>query len=153
VPRVRAIALAVIRRPGTDEIFVDEIVDPATGRLFHRPAGGGIEFGERASETLIRELADEYAFTIRVGRLLGALENHFTYAGDVGHEIVLVHEATLTRPADYAEDRRPCLDQPHITGVWRSLADGDTPLYPAGLVDIIRALAFGRDEEVVRPPG
>lgn len=137
MPHVRALALAVIRRPSTGEIFVDEIVEPGTGRTFHRPAGGGIEFGERAAATLVRELDEEYGLAVDVGPLLGALENHFTYDGRTGHEIVLVHEVTLADAADYSRDRRPCLDQPHITGVWRTVDDATVPLYPEGLVGLL----------------
>lgn len=137
---VRALALAVIRRPGTGELFVDEVVEPGTGRTFHRPAGGGIEFGERAAETLVRELAEEYGLAIVVGRQLGALENHFTYAGRAGHEIALVLEAELADPAEHERDRRPCLDQPHITGVWRSATEEAIPLYPGGLADLLEGL-------------
>lgn len=139
MPHVRALALAVIRRPGTGELFVDETVEPGTGRTFHRPAGGGIEFGETAQRTLERELDEEYGLRVTVGRRLGVLENLFTYAGRPGHEIALVHEAWLTDPADYAQDRRPCLDQPHVTGVWRSPDERTVPLYPDGLVDLTGA--------------
>ena len=139
VPSIRPIALAVIRRPGTGELFVDEAVDPGTGRIFHRPAGGGIEFGETASRTLERELLEEYALEITVGRQLGALESHFTYAGRPGHEIVLVHEARLAHPADYEQARRACLDQPHVVGVWRSPDEQTIPLYPGGLADLLEA--------------
>ena len=139
MPTIRAIALAVIRRPQTGEIFVDEITEPGTGRVFHRPAGGGIEFGERASEALVRELQEEYALAIAVGPLLGTLENLFTYAGRAGHEIALVHQAVLTDATAYHADRRPCLDQAHIRGVWRSPADTIVPLYPDGLLELIDA--------------
>lgn len=129
----------MIRHPETGQLFVDEIVESGTSRTFHRPAGGGIEFGEPASQTLVRELEEEYELAIVVGRQIGALENHFTYAGRVGHEIALVFEATLSHPADYEQGRRPCLDQPHITGVWRSTTEDAIPLYPSGLADLLEA--------------
>ncbi|WP_315094706.1 NUDIX domain-containing protein [uncultured Cellulomonas sp.] len=137
MPSVRALAIAVIRHPRTGDLFVDEVVEPGTGRTFHRPAGGGIEFGEAAAQTLRRELEEEYGLGIVVGRRLGALENLFTYAGRPGHEIVLVHEAVLTDPDDYDPDRRPCRDQPHITGVWRSSTEDRIPLYPSDLTDLL----------------
>lgn len=137
MPHVRALALAVIRRPQTGELFVEEAVDPTTGQTFHRPAGGGIEFGEPARRTLERELLEEYALKITVGRQLGALENRFTFAGRPGHEIVLVFDAQLTDLADYEQDRRVCLDQPQIVGVWRSPDETEVPLYPVGLADLL----------------
>ncbi|WP_421734790.1 NUDIX domain-containing protein [Cellulomonas sp.] len=142
MPSVRALALAVIRHPETGHLFVDEIVEPGTGRVFHRPAGGGIEFGETASHTLVRELEEEYGLVIVVGRQIGALENHFTYAGRVGHEIALVFEADLACPADSAETRRPCRDQPSVTGVWRSSTEDAIPLYPDGLRHLLAESAI-----------
>lgn len=130
---VRAIAIAVVRRPWTGALFVDEVTEPTTGRVFHRPAGGGIEFGEPASATIVRELDEEYGLAVVVGRRLGVLENVFTYDGRPGHEIVLVHEAALADPAGYRLDRRPCRDAVHVTGVWRSPTETEIPLYPDGL--------------------
>ncbi len=129
----------MIRRPETRQLFVDEVVEPRTGRTFHRPAGGGIEFGERASRTLEREFLEEYGLAITVGRHLGALENLFTYAGQPGHEIVLVFDAQLVHPADYERDRIACLDQPNVTGVWRSPAEPAIPLYPDALAGLLGA--------------
>lgn len=139
MPHVRALALAVIRRPGTGELFVDEIVEPGTGRTFHRPAGGGIDFGETARRTVERELVEEYGLVVTAGRQLGALENLFTYAGRPGHYVALVLEAQLTDPADYAQDRRPCRDAPDVTGVWRSPDEQEIPLYPDGLAALLGA--------------
>lgn len=129
--------MAVIRRPGTSQIFVDEIVDPSTGRVAHRPAGGGIEFGELAADTVTRELREEYGLAVTVVRRLGVLENLFTYDGLPGHEIVLVLEAELCRATDYRPESRPCVDRPGVVGTWRSLLETAIPLYPAGLTDLI----------------
>ncbi|QWC15812.1 NUDIX domain-containing protein [Cellulomonas dongxiuzhuiae] len=140
MPSIRVIALAVIRHPDTGALFVDETVDPLTGLLFHRPAGGGVEFGERAADALVRELDEEYGLAVVVGQRLGVLENHFTFAGRAGHEIALVFEVTLADAADDAPDRRPCRDQPHVTGVWRSSSEDAVPLYPEGLSRLVDGL-------------
>lgn len=144
MPEVRALAVAVIRRPGTGQLFVDEMVDPATGRTFHRLPGGGVEFGETARRTVERELTEEYGLAVTVGERVATVENLFTYDGRPGHEIVLVHEAVLTDPAGGEQERRPCLDQPHVVGVWRAVDEAVVPLYPAGTEELVSGAAVLR---------
>jgi ADP-ribose pyrophosphatase YjhB (NUDIX family) len=95
VPDVRPIAIAVIRHPATRALLVQEGVGPESGRIFHRPPGGGIEFQELACDTIARELDEEFGLGVRVGSRIGILENLFVYGGRPGHEIVLVHEAEV----------------------------------------------------------
>lgn len=128
----------MIRHPVTGALFVDETTEP--GRTYHRAVGGGIEFGERAAQTLVRELDEEYGLRIVVGDRLGLVENLFTVGGVAGHEIVVVHEAWLADADAYHLDRIPCRDAPDIVGTWRPRAGSPYPLYPDGL----EALASGR---------
>ncbi|MCB2177671.1 MAG: NUDIX domain-containing protein [Actinomycetales bacterium] len=138
MPQPRALAVAVIRHPVTGAIFVDEESEPAAGRTYHRASGGGIEFGEHAAQTLVREFAEEYGLEIVVGGKLGVLENLFVLDGEPGHEIVVVHEARFADPEDYDRVPIPCRDAPHI-GTWRPREGSPYPLYPDGL----ETLAFG----------
>jgi|GEM_PF-6087287 NUDIX domain len=55
--RIRALALALIWRG--DELLLMEGDDPAKRQTFYRPLGGGVEFGERARDAVIREFAEE----------------------------------------------------------------------------------------------
>ncbi len=137
MPSPRPLAVAVITHPTSGAIFVDEITEPGTGRTFHRAVGGGIEFGERVPDTLVRELREEYDLCIEVGARLGALENLYVYDGKPGHEIVVVHEARFTDPANYDRDQIACRDVEGIVGVWHPLAGSRYPLYPDGLDDLI----------------
>lgn len=138
MPQPRALAVAVIRHAVTGALFVDEVFEPASGRTYHRASGGGIEFGEHAAHTLVRELAEEYGLEIVVGEQLGVLENLFVLDGNTGHEIVVVHEARFAHPDDYDLARIPCHDAPQV-GTWRPRQGSPYPLYPDGL----EALAFG----------
>lgn len=140
-PRPRAVALAAISYG--DRLLVSEVRDPATGALFYRPPGGRIRFGERAAETVVRELAEEAGVVVRPLRMLGVLESVFEYGGQPAHEIVLIVEAEPVDPALTARESLPRLDRPDRRLVWRALADFDAPgaplLAPAGLLDLLRA--------------
>jgi ADP-ribose pyrophosphatase YjhB (NUDIX family) len=106
--QIRVLALAVFR--SADGILLAEGVDPKTGEAFFRPLGGGIEFGERASAALRREIAEELGVAIEEPRLLGVLENLFEYAGRPGHEIVFVFEARFTDPSCYERAALPVVE-------------------------------------------
>ena len=74
---------------------------PEKGRLYYRPLGGTIEFGERGEEAVRREFREEIAADLADVRYLGMLENIFTYDGRRGHEIVLVYDGLLTDASLY----------------------------------------------------
>ena len=137
MPQPRPLAVAVIRHPRTGAIFVDETTEPGTGRVYHRAVGGGIEFGERAAQTLVRELSEEYGLQITVGARLGVLESLFVYDGRAGHEVVLVHEAEFAASEDYSIERVPCRDDSDTIGTWRPRDGSPYPLYPDGFDDLV----------------
>jgi ADP-ribose pyrophosphatase YjhB (NUDIX family) len=65
--------------------------------------GGGIEYGETAEAALMREMREEIATEVTVGRLLFVVENFFTYRDIRYHEIGLYFQM------DFAPDS-PLLD-------------------------------------------
>jgi ADP-ribose pyrophosphatase YjhB (NUDIX family) len=95
VSRLRAIAIAVITRPRDGALLVLDGKDPATGERFFRPLGGGIEFGERAVETVVRELREEIGAEIADVNQIGFIENLFTLDAKPRHELVAVCTARL----------------------------------------------------------
>jgi ADP-ribose pyrophosphatase YjhB (NUDIX family) len=138
--RIRAIALAVIRR--ADELLVFEANDPVKGERFARPFGGGIEFGERGADALRREFREELAAELCDIRLLGACEDIFEYLGEPYHEIAFVYETAFADPALYTSERFAVTDvgDPDIPGVWRSpaaLAARGVSLYPEELRNLL----------------
>jgi len=104
--KIRPVAIAIIRR--NDQILVFESREPdSRGRIFYRPLGGSIEFGEYGHETLVRELREELGAEIENVRYLGLRENLFhAPSGQRAHEIVLVYEADLADGVLY--DRGSC---------------------------------------------
>jgi ADP-ribose pyrophosphatase YjhB (NUDIX family) len=141
-PRIRPLALALIRRG--DEILVEGGRDEVKGEVFFRLLGGGIDFGESGADALRRELREELGSETNVERLLGALENIFTYEGKAGHEIALVYECRLRDTRLYGRDEWEVSEQvghgPLVhTLAWKRLAsftDGSEILYPDGAADL-----------------
>jgi ADP-ribose pyrophosphatase YjhB (NUDIX family) len=140
---VRAIALGIFRHG--HRILVTRGHDPVKKEVFYRPLGGTIEFCERGAETVARELREEIGAEVADLRYLAAFENIFSYAGVPGHEIVLLYEGRFVDPAWYGRDVETGLersaDPPLMQGVWMRLEDfgPDAPLYPDGLLEVIRS--------------
>ena len=143
-PRIRALALCVFHHQG--KILVNVFDDPVTQRTLCRPLGGGIEFGERGSEAVAREIEEELGQSISDVRLLGTLESLFTYAGAPGHEIVQVFDARFDDASLY---QQPWLEGRESNGnpfraKWCDSADFDSigPLVPEGLQAMLRDLSL-----------
>jgi len=141
-PRIAVKALALIRRPSDGALLVGEAADPATGLVFHRSLGGHVEFGELASEAVVRELMEELGMQVRVGELLGVLQNRFEFDGAPGHEIAFVLATDFVDPAAYELDRFEFLNAadaattlPVVT--WRSATATTPSLFPSGVEQLL----------------
>lgn len=141
--KIRPLALCVFRR--NDEIFVSEGYDSVKDSVYYRPIGGGIDFGETSRDAVIREVREEMNADITDVRLLGYMENLFTYEGQPGHEIVAMYEARFVEPRLYEGDTftgYEAGDESHFTVVWKPLAffeRGEAPLYPDGLLTLLQS--------------
>ncbi len=139
--RIRATALGIFRNG--DRIFVAEGYDPNKGETFYRPLGGGIEFGERAEDAIVREMQEETGLEITNVRYLGLCENIFVYLGEPGHELVLLFEADFADSRIYDMEELNCqeIDGVPFTAVWKRLDEfgrgGNGPLYPDGLIKLL----------------
>jgi len=139
---IRPIVICVIR--DGERIFVSEDTDPINGKVFYRPLGGGIERGERSADAVVRELREEIGAEVIDLRVLGTIENIFTFNGKLGHEIVVVYEAQFAARSLYERERIDGWDgvdnkQP-LVALWKPLqyfADGYAPLYPDGLFELL----------------
>lgn len=133
---IRVVALAIIRRPDSGELLVFEGADPSRDLIYHRPFGGGVEFGELGAEAVRRELREEIGVAVRVGGLLATFESVFAFDGVPKHEIVLAYECAFADLALYERDRFEDLEGNGEDGIWRQV-DAQAPLFPEGLLDVL----------------
>ena len=139
--RPRPIALCVVWR--RREILVFEGRDPVDGRSFYRPLGGGVEWRELSRAAVARELQEELGTDLEDVRLLGVLENVFTYAGTDLHEIAFIYEGRLSDGSLYERDRLLAVEAggDPLTAVWMPVerfGPGGATLYPDGLLELVR---------------
>ena len=135
----RPVAVALIRRG--DDVLVFDVPDAVKGVVGWRLPGGTIEFGERGSETVVREIREELGVELVEPAYLGTVENIFTYLGAEGHELVRVYAARFADEWLYERDRFDCIEAngARFTCVWKPVADfrAGVPLYPDGLLELI----------------
>ena len=137
VERIRPIAICVCR--DGERILVTEFCEK--DRLYYRPLGGTIEFGERGEEAVRREFSEEISADLTDVRYLGTLENIYTNDGLRGHEIVLVYDGRLTDKGLYKKNviQGDELGDP-FSAVWKRLDEfgpEKPPLYPNGLLELL----------------
>ena len=137
-PRIRAVAICVFRN--SSKILVKKGYDATKGERFYRPMGGGVDFGEHSREAMVREIREELSAEVTDLRLLGTLENVFTYNGRPGHEIVLIYDARFDDEPSYGRASLEAFEESndtHFQLIWKSLDDfgetGSPPLYPDGV--------------------
>lgn len=138
---IRPLAICVFRHNG--KILVCEGDDTIKNETFYRPAGGGIEFQEKAEDALRREIKEETGEDITNIKLLGTVENIFYYEGKRGHEIIFIYDAEFVNKIVY--ERNVIKITEPVDGwcnaYWKSLdefGDGKLKLYPDELKDMLQ---------------
>jgi len=137
---IRPLALCVFRRDD-GAILVARGHDDVKGETFYRPLGGGIEFGERAEDAARREIREELGAEVDGLRLLGVVENLFTFQGAAGHELVWLYEGHLLDRRLYETDAFEADEGGSACPVeWvplSSFGEGRWPLYPDELLEML----------------
>ena len=139
--RIRPIALCVFLN--NNRILVNEGYDPVKKQTFYRSLGGGIEYDEKAEDTVRRELKEELNVEVGEVRYLGTLENIFTYNGKPGHEIVMIYDGELVDSGLYEQAviEGEEANGEVICAMWKSLdefGEGKSILYPNGLLEMLK---------------
>jgi 8-oxo-dGTP pyrophosphatase MutT (NUDIX family) len=138
--QIRPLAICIFRNG--DRILVGEGYDPLKQEQFYRPLGGGIEFGERAEETIRREVREEIGAEVASLQYLFTLENIFTFNGEPGHEIVMVYDGRLADERLYEQEIIEGTEfdrfrQAPLKAVWKEVRkfESQALLYPDGLFE------------------
>jgi ADP-ribose pyrophosphatase YjhB (NUDIX family) len=139
--QIRVKAMAYLPNSAGTHHAVLKASDPSDGGTFHRLLGGSVELGERAAEAVVREIAEELGATLVEPRLLGVLENVFTYDGELGHEVVFVFAGRLAE-GDVVPPEGGWYDDvgAPMWVEWRRcdvLDDEAPPLYPDGVGELL----------------
>ncbi len=141
---IRVVAIGLHWRDG--HLLAGEVRDDA-GRLKGvRPLGGGVNFGERWQDALVREFQEELGVvaTIRGDPLV--MENIFSHEGALGHEVVFVGRVVFPDGAFAGQDSVAFHEDNGVPCVARWFdpgeldLDGGPQLYPAGLRSLLWSL-------------
>lgn len=135
---IRTTAVAVCR--SGSRILLERGYDRVAHEHFYRAIGGGVEFGERATDAVIREWREEFGLHLESPEPVGVLENLFTYDGAPGHEVVFVFTARVRgMPSGDGFTATDPQGRSH-TLVWVDLDDAEhegRTIHPAGLVELL----------------
>lgn len=138
--QIRPLAVALLRQG--NKLLALDCFDTVKQQRFYRLLGGGIEFGEKAEETVVREFREELGLAVKVTKRLGVDESIFIYEGKQGHEIVFFFEAEFVNPEDY--DKEFHLLEKELAKnrvIWVEIND-ENRIYPEAFRKFISAAAF-----------
>lgn len=125
-----------------ERILAIDAFDPTKDQHYWVPVGGRVEFGETSREAIEREVREELSSEVESLKLLGTLENIFTYNEAQGHEIVFVYDGELTERSLYEQARVRVVesDREEFTAYWIDPVNPDNgwPVYPDGLTPLLR---------------
>ena len=142
MPTIRAKVVCVLR--DARRVLLMRITDPHDGRQMLIPPGGGVEFGERLDDAVVREVFEEVGLRIERPRRLGMLENVFSFAGKPEHELIFVYDAPCSDVRLCAQTEVAITESNgHVfTGQWVTLEEVATSalqLVPDGLFELLTA--------------
>ncbi len=145
---IRPVALAVLL--WRDHVLLFRGEDSVKPETFYRAIGGGVEFGEPATEAVVREFREELSREIEVVEPLGAAENIFTHEDRAGHEIDFEFIVRFA-PGQEPPNLEPLAGVEHndagaveggFTAYWIPLHEalsGEHIIYPPGFTDRLAA--------------
>ena len=117
---IRPIAAAVIRRPKDGKHLVT--INDDDSRHAFRMLGGGINFGEKARKTVMRELKEEIGAVVKVGKRIDTYEEILPIKGKPHHLIVFLFEVEFEDSSFYDMEKIPMID-PELKGKFAEWID------------------------------
>lgn len=134
--KIRPLALAIITKD--NRILANKGYDSKKQEWFYRLPGGGIDFYEKAEDTLKREFKEENGIDVIVNEKLGVIENLFDFNGKKGHEIAIVFHAQLS-DVDMAKNKIPLLE-PEFEGCFSEFVEinSENKIYPEEALQFVK---------------
>ena len=127
---IRPLAVAIIQNP-KGEILGIKGYDKVKNEYFYRLPGGGMEFCERAEQTLQREFREEFGIKLKNVRRAEVCENIFTYNGKSGHEIVFIMKADFEDASLYQQKELKIIEKEAVAEYAEWVKVGkETIIYP-----------------------
>lgn len=125
--------MCLFQRDG--KLLVSKGFDRVKQKHFYRMLGGHVEFGEKAEAGIRREIKEELGSEIENLKLLGVIENIFTYQGRDGHEIDYLFSAELLNKDLYKRETIHVVENENLDfeAEWipiASVISGEILLYP-----------------------
>lgn len=141
---IRAKVVCILRN--VDRILLMQITDAYDGKTFLIPPGGGVEFGERLDDAVVREVFEEVGLRLLPPKRLGMLESLFHFAGKPEHELIFVYHADCDDASLCASSEVPITESNGnlFTARWYTLAEvaaTGLPLVPQGLAELLASAA------------
>ncbi len=138
---IRPLVICIFQN--NDSILVAEGYDPVKGDYYYRPIGGGIEYGEKSTDALIREVREAIETEIFNLNYLGTVENIFTFNGEIGHEIVQIYDASFVNTSFYTRDSFEGKEDDGKTFkvMWEPISkfqNGELRLVPEDLLNLLK---------------
>jgi 8-oxo-dGTP pyrophosphatase MutT (NUDIX family) len=140
--RNRQAALCILRRSHT--FLVAQITDPHTGRIYHRPPGGGLEANESPEAAVTREIQEELGITLTDFQPLGPIDHIWLWKGYEVHERAWLFLSDSSKYPNLSNGQTPEIleaDGDRFITHWRSIRETDQfrpPICPSTLLDFLR---------------
>ncbi len=138
---IRPIAISLIINSKNGKLLVFSGYHPKNDLTYYRPLGGGIDFGERATDTIVREMKEEISAEITNVEYIMTIENIFEHNDAQGHEIVFLMRADLVDKNLYQQEKIVGDENGNrFYAYWIPIAEcvnGERTLFPPQLVDYL----------------
>lgn len=126
-----------------DKVLLYQRKNEHNGIEFLRPLGGKVEFGERSSDTVKREILEETGEQVMELRLLGVIENIYQNGHTLKHEIDFVYDGKFKNRALYRQSEVFVKEgNARYTARWVEIEkarSGSPPVLPPELVGLFGA--------------
>ena len=127
------------------KLLVFEVLDDQGNLKGWCPIGGGIEFGEKAEDALIREIHEELKCEAVITGKPIIYENIFEHQGSKGHEIIFAFPITLCDKNIYSKTRFQ-IQEVGVNTHWvewipiKHFEKNEAILFPSLLIDQLNAI-------------